>query len=53
MPEVVPIVEEISTNVNICMFGLQAVERAANAEGHKITYAVVKSRMGDLFYRLV
>jgi V-type H+-transporting ATPase subunit A len=31
----------------------QAVERAANAEGHKITYAVVKSRMGDLFYRLV
>ncbi|KAM3214435.1 hypothetical protein ACQJBY_066748 [Aegilops geniculata] len=31
----------------------QAVERAANADGHKITYAVVKSRMGDLFYRLV
>ncbi|KAM0900545.1 hypothetical protein ACQ4PT_020572 [Festuca glaucescens] len=33
----------------------QAVERAANAggEGHKITYSVVKSRMPDLFYRLL
>uniref|UniRef100_A0A0D9WSW8 V-type proton ATPase catalytic subunit A n=1 Tax=Leersia perrieri TaxID=77586 RepID=A0A0D9WSW8_9ORYZ len=31
----------------------QAVERAANAEGQKITYTVIKHRMGDLFYRLV
>uniref|UniRef100_A0A0E0E4U7 V-type proton ATPase catalytic subunit A n=1 Tax=Oryza meridionalis TaxID=40149 RepID=A0A0E0E4U7_9ORYZ len=31
----------------------QAVERAANADGQKITYSVIKHRMGDLFYRLV
>ncbi|EEC81120.1 hypothetical protein OsI_23997 [Oryza sativa Indica Group] len=30
-----------------------AVERAANADGQKITYSVIKHRMGDLFYRLV
>ncbi|PVH47412.1 hypothetical protein PAHAL_4G055100 [Panicum hallii] len=31
----------------------QAVERAANADGQKITYSVIKHRLGDLFYRLV
>ncbi|KAG8038603.1 hypothetical protein GUJ93_ZPchr0255g33279 [Zizania palustris] len=31
----------------------QAVERAASADGQKITYSVIKHRMGDLFYRLV
>ena len=31
----------------------QAVERAAGADGQKITYSVIKHRMGDLFYRLV
>lgn len=32
---------------------LQAVERAAGAEGQKITYNVIKQRLGDLIYRLV
>ncbi|AQK60306.1 vacuolar proton pump3 [Zea mays] len=31
----------------------QAVERAAGTDGHKITYSVIKHRLGDLFYRLV
>ncbi|CAN6163191.1 unnamed protein product [Urochloa humidicola] len=31
----------------------QAVERAASADGQKITYSVIKHRLGDLFYRLV
>nr|CAB3471079.1 unnamed protein product [Digitaria exilis] len=31
----------------------QAVERAAGADGQKITYSVIKHRLGDLFYRLV
>ncbi|XP_066369133.1 V-type proton ATPase catalytic subunit A-like [Miscanthus floridulus] len=31
----------------------QAVERAANSDGQKITYSVIKHRLGDLFYRLV
>ncbi|GJN19136.1 hypothetical protein PR202_gb06376 [Eleusine coracana subsp. coracana] len=31
----------------------QAVERAAGSDGQKITYSVIKHRLGDLFYRLV
>ncbi|XP_062223940.1 V-type proton ATPase catalytic subunit A isoform X2 [Phragmites australis] len=31
----------------------QAVERAAGVDGQKITYSVIKHRLGDLFYRLV
>ncbi|KAG2656373.1 hypothetical protein PVAP13_1KG078608 [Panicum virgatum] len=31
----------------------QAVERAAGTDGQKITYSVIKHRLGDLFYRLV
>jgi len=29
------------------------VERAAGTDGQKITYSVIKHRLGDLFYRLV
>ena len=29
-----------------------AVERTANGEGGKITYNVIKARMGDLMYRI-
>ncbi|KAH7664759.1 H(+)-transporting two-sector ATPase protein [Dioscorea alata] len=31
----------------------QAVERGAGSDGQKITYSVIKHRLGDLFYRLV
>ncbi|XP_048617543.1 V-type proton ATPase catalytic subunit A-like isoform X2 [Brassica napus] len=31
----------------------QAVERAAGMDGQKITYTLIKHRLGDLFYRLV
>uniref|UniRef100_A0A5B6Z2K9 H(+)-transporting two-sector ATPase n=2 Tax=Davidia involucrata TaxID=16924 RepID=A0A5B6Z2K9_DAVIN len=31
----------------------QAVERGAGMDGHKITYSLIKHRLGDLFYRLV
>ncbi|CAI9769598.1 unnamed protein product [Fraxinus pennsylvanica] len=31
----------------------QAVEREAGMDGQKITYALIKHRLGDLFYRLV
>ncbi|KAF2309207.1 hypothetical protein GH714_001177 [Hevea brasiliensis] len=31
----------------------QAVERAAGMDGQKITYSLIKHRLGDLFYRLV
>ncbi|RYR63904.1 hypothetical protein Ahy_A04g021649 isoform E [Arachis hypogaea] len=31
----------------------QAVERGAGTDGQKITYTVIKHRLGDLFYRLV
>ncbi|XXG64402.1 hypothetical protein AAC387_Pa05g2366 [Persea americana] len=31
----------------------QAVERGAGSDGQRITYNVIKSRLGDLFYRLV
>ena len=34
-------------------FLLQAVERAAGMDGQKITYTLIKHRLGDLFYRLV
>eukprot|EP00246_Nothoceros_aenigmaticus_P014759 TRINITY_DN5819_c0_g1_i1.p1 TRINITY_DN5819_c0_g1~~TRINITY_DN5819_c0_g1_i1.p1 ORF type:complete len:624 (+),score=118.01 TRINITY_DN5819_c0_g1_i1:343-2214(+) len=33
--------------------GNQAVERAAGAEGQKVTYNTIKQRLGDLIYRLV
>jgi hypothetical protein len=32
---------------------LQAVERAAGSEGQKITYNIIKQRLGDILYRLV
>lgn len=32
---------------------MQAVERAAGMDGQKITYSLIKHRLGDLFYRLV
>jgi hypothetical protein len=32
---------------------VQAVERGAGTDGQKITYTVIKHRLGDLFYRLV
>lgn len=35
------------------MHNLQAVEKGAGLEGQKITYSVIKHRLGDLFYRLV
>ncbi|XP_042478745.1 V-type proton ATPase catalytic subunit A-like [Macadamia integrifolia] len=31
----------------------QAVERGAGMDGQKITYSLIKHKMGDLFYRLV
>lgn len=31
----------------------QAVERGAGMDGQKITYTIIKHRLGDLFYRLV
>ncbi|MBA0811759.1 hypothetical protein Gohar_025778 [Gossypium harknessii] len=31
----------------------QAVEKAAGMDGQKITYSLIKHRLGDLFYRLV
>ncbi|KHN39372.1 V-type proton ATPase catalytic subunit A [Glycine soja] len=31
----------------------QAVERGAGSDGQKISYTLIKHRMGDLFYRLV
>ncbi|WVZ25503.1 hypothetical protein V8G54_004047 [Vigna mungo] len=31
----------------------QAVERGAGSDGQKITYSLIKHRVGDLFYRLV
>ncbi|KAB1199071.1 V-type proton ATPase catalytic subunit A [Morella rubra] len=31
----------------------QAVERAAGMDGQKISYSLIKHRLGDLFYRLV
>ncbi|XP_039006007.1 V-type proton ATPase catalytic subunit A-like [Hibiscus syriacus] len=31
----------------------QAVEKAAGMDGQKITYTLIKHRLGDLFYRLV
>ncbi|KAG7019276.1 hypothetical protein SDJN02_18236, partial [Cucurbita argyrosperma subsp. argyrosperma] len=31
----------------------QAVERGAGMDGQKITYTLIKHRLGDLFYRLV
>nr|AHA83579.1 V-type proton ATPase subunit A [Hevea brasiliensis] len=31
----------------------QSVERAAGMDGQKITYSLIKHRLGDLFYRLV
>ncbi|KEH28525.1 V-type proton ATPase catalytic subunit A [Medicago truncatula] len=31
----------------------QAVERGAGTDGQKITYTLIKHRLGDLFYRLV
>ncbi|KAJ6767490.1 V-TYPE PROTON ATPASE CATALYTIC SUBUNIT A [Salix koriyanagi] len=31
----------------------QAVERGAGMDGQKITYSLIKHRLGDLFYRLV
>ncbi|CAA6669608.1 unnamed protein product [Spirodela intermedia] len=31
----------------------QAVERGAGPDGQKLTYSVIKHRLGDLFYRLV
>lgn len=31
----------------------QAVERGAGMDGKKITYSLIKHRLGDLFYRLV
>lgn len=33
--------------------GNQAVERAAGSEGQKITYNVIKQRLGDIIYKLV
>ncbi|CAM6126749.1 unnamed protein product [Calypogeia fissa] len=41
---------------NIIHFGTlgnQAVERAAGSEGQKISYNVIKQRLGDIIYRLV
>ncbi|KAH7279890.1 hypothetical protein KP509_37G042600 [Ceratopteris richardii] len=41
---------------NIIHFGTlanQAVERGAGADGQKITYNIIKQRLGDLIYRLV
>ncbi|CAM6021112.1 unnamed protein product [Sphagnum compactum] len=41
---------------NIMHFGAlanQAVERAAGSEGQKITYNIIKQRLGDILYRLV
>lgn len=35
------------------LFDLQAVERGAGMDGQKITYTLIKHRLGDLFYRLV
>ena len=32
---------------------VQAVERGAGSDGQKISYTLIKHRMGDLFYRLV
>ncbi|KAG6764966.1 hypothetical protein POTOM_028980 [Populus tomentosa] len=32
---------------------IQAVERGAGMDGQKITYSLIKHRLGDLFYRLV
>lgn len=32
---------------------VQAVERGAGMDGQKITYSLIKHRLGDLFYRLV
>lgn len=35
------------------MLCIQAVERGAGMDGQKITYTLIKHRLGDLFYRLV
>lgn len=35
------------------MCTVQAVERGAGMDGQKITYTLIKHRLGDLFYRLV
>lgn len=32
---------------------VQAVERGAGMDGQKISYTLIKHRLGDLFYRLV
>ncbi|KAK9099739.1 hypothetical protein Scep_023169 [Stephania cephalantha] len=36
-----------------CPFYKSAVERGAGMDGQKITYTLIKHRLGDLFYRLV
>ncbi|KAL5200578.1 hypothetical protein ABZP36_021781 [Zizania latifolia] len=39
--------------LRVIQLQFKAVERAANADGQKITYSVIKHRLGDLFCRLV
>ena len=41
---------------NIMLFhqlATQAVERAAGGDGQKITYNIIKQRLGDLIYKVV
>jgi hypothetical protein len=35
-----------------CQLANAAVEKTATADGPKITYNVIKARMGDLMYRI-
>ncbi|KMZ70414.1 hypothetical protein ZOSMA_1G03970 [Zostera marina] len=38
---------------NIIHFNILVNQRATTSDGQKITYSVIKHRLGDLFYRLV
>ncbi|XP_057968606.1 V-type proton ATPase catalytic subunit A [Malania oleifera] len=39
--------------IHFCNLANQAVERGAGMDGQKISYSLIKHRLGDLFYRLV
>ncbi|XVF57886.1 hypothetical protein PTKIN_Ptkin07bG0018500 [Pterospermum kingtungense] len=44
---------QINTTINTICDCVLAVEKAAGTDGRKITYSLIKHRLGDLFYRLV